>query len=127
VLLDQRLYLATLVELPSILEAQKTLDFRTFFKANDVSQMLYIHNKFMDNFGEKTADEVFTFARGFQPVTKREDPEFFNSLYRRGEIGKIAEELKDKPETNISQEFYKFRNGLAPPTKNIRNIRYKKE
>jgi hypothetical protein len=56
----------------------------------------------MDNFGEKTADEVFTFARGFQPVTKREDPEFFNSLYRRGEIGKIAEELKDKPETNIS-------------------------
>jgi len=59
------LYLATLVDLPSVLEAQKTLDFRTFFKSNDVSQMLYIHNKFMDGFHEKSADEVFSFARSF--------------------------------------------------------------
>jgi hypothetical protein len=57
--------------------------------------MLYIHNKFMDNFGEKTADEVFSFARGFQPVNKKDDPDFFNNLYRRGEINKLAEELND--------------------------------
>jgi hypothetical protein len=89
--------------------------------------MLYIHNKFMDGFEEKTADEIFTFARGFQPLMKRDDPDFFNNLYRKGEISKVAEELKDKPESNISLDFYKYRHGLAPPSKNIRNIRYKKE
>lgn len=58
---------------------------------------------------------------------KRDDPDFFNNLYRKGEINKQAEELKDKPESNISLDFYKYRHGLAPPSKNIRNIRYKKE
>ena len=89
--------------------------------------MLYIHNKFMDGFQEKTVDEVFSFARSFHPLMKKDDPDFFNNLYRRGEIGKLAEELKDKPEQNISLDFYKYRHGLAPPSKNIRNIRYKKE
>lgn len=58
---------------------------------------------------------------------KRDDPDFFNNLYRRGEISKMAEEIKEKPGENIGLDFYKYRHGLAPPTKNIKNIRYKKE
>ena len=50
VLIEDKLYLATLVDLPTLIEAQKTLDFRTFFKATDVSQMLYIHNRSLDTF-----------------------------------------------------------------------------
>jgi TATA-binding protein-associated factor Taf7 len=48
VLIDEKLFLATLVELPTLIEAQKTLDYRTFFKSCDVSQMLYVHNRVLD-------------------------------------------------------------------------------
>ena len=58
---------------------------------------------------------------------KKDDPDFFNNLYRKGEINRVAEELKDKADANISLDYYKYRHGLAPPSKNIRNIRYKKE
>ena len=75
-MIDDKLYLATLVDLPTLIEAQKTLDYRTFFKATDVAQMLYIHNRSMEGFTEKTADEVFEFAEGFKAFS--DDPEFLN-------------------------------------------------
>jgi TATA-binding protein-associated factor Taf7 len=46
--LDGKLYLGTLVDLPCIVEAQKTLDYKTFFKSCDAAQMLYIHNYFLE-------------------------------------------------------------------------------
>ena len=130
-LIDERLYLASLVDLPCLVEAQKTLDFRTFFKSTDVSQMLYIHNRFMDDFPKKSADDVFAFAESFNPY---EDHEFFAGLYRRGEIAKRVEEIKKaslsagtKPNWSGMADMMKYRHGLAPPTKNVRNIRFKKE
>jgi len=45
---EPRIYLGTLVDLPCIIEAQKTLDYKTFFKSCDAAQMLYIHNYFID-------------------------------------------------------------------------------
>jgi TATA-binding protein-associated factor Taf7 len=41
-------FLATLVDLPCIIEAQKTLDFNTFYKSCDAAQMLYVHNVCID-------------------------------------------------------------------------------
>jgi TATA-binding protein-associated factor Taf7 len=73
--LDEKLFLATLVDLPTLIEAQKTLDFRTFFKSCDVSQMLYIHNRVLDSFNTRTVEEVVKFAEGFRPFEK-DDPEF---------------------------------------------------
>ena len=35
--IESRLYLATLVDLPCILEAQKTLDYNTFYKSCDAA------------------------------------------------------------------------------------------
>ncbi len=46
--IDGKLYLGTLVDLPCIVEAQKTLDYKTFFKSCDAAQMLYIHNYFLE-------------------------------------------------------------------------------
>jgi len=115
VLIDEKLFLATLADLPTIIEAQKTLDYRTFFKATDVSQVLYIHNRVMEGFKERTAQEVIDFAEAFKA---KEDPDFLASLYKRSQL-QSAEELT--PET------LKLRHGLAPPTKNVRNVRYKKE
>ena len=37
-----------MVDLPCIVEAQKTLDYKTFFKSCDAAQMLYVHNYFID-------------------------------------------------------------------------------
>jgi len=56
--------------------------------------MLYIHNKSMDDFGTRTADEVYEFARAFNPFAKKEqDPEFYNNIYRRTEMQKKVNEL----------------------------------
>jgi TATA-binding protein-associated factor Taf7 len=92
VLLDEKMYLATLVDLPCLIEAQKTLDFRTFYKSTDVSQMLYIHNKHLENFSQLSADQVLDFAKGFYP--DEHDTDFYHNLYKRGELGKTLEEAK---------------------------------
>ena len=39
------LYLCSLVEMPSIIEAMKTLDYNTFYKSVDAAQMLYVHGE----------------------------------------------------------------------------------
>ena len=36
-------YFATLVNLPCIIEAMKTLDYFNFYKSQDANQMLYVH------------------------------------------------------------------------------------
>lgn len=91
-LIDDKVHLATLADLPCLIEAQKTLDFRTFFKSADVAQMLYIHNKSLEGFSSLAADQVIAFATAFNPFT--DDPEFLAGLYRRGEISRKAEEMK---------------------------------
>lgn len=72
-LIDEKLYLGSLVDLPCIIEGQKTLDFRTFYKSVDVSQMLFIHNKCIDDILTKSPDEIIKFAKEFNPL---DDPDF---------------------------------------------------
>ncbi len=85
--------------------------------------MLYIHNKSLDDFSKRTAEDVFEFARAFNNLGGKEggDADFMNNMYRRGEISNSVKEGK------VGQELYKYRHGLSPATKNIRNIRFKKE
>ena len=61
------------------------MDFRTFFKSTDVSQMMYIHNRFIDDFHVKLADDVLAFAESNNPFVLN-DPEFHSELYRRKEF-----------------------------------------
>lgn len=41
--MDGKTYPARLVDLPCVVETQKTLDRRTFFKSGDVGQMLIVY------------------------------------------------------------------------------------
>jgi TATA-binding protein-associated factor Taf7 len=41
--LNSRVWMATLVSLPSIIEAMKSLDNFNFYKSQDANQLLYIH------------------------------------------------------------------------------------
>ena len=45
--LDGKLYLCSLVDMPCVIEAMKTLDYNTFYKSCDASQMMYVHNVFL--------------------------------------------------------------------------------
>lgn len=77
----------------------------------------------MDNINEKSPEEILKFAKEFNPV---DDQEFFQQLYKRTETMKKVNEMMSKSEEIILPDL-KFRSGLAPVTKNIRNIRFKKE
>ncbi|CDW83486.1 transcription initiation factor tfiid subunit 7-like [Stylonychia lemnae] len=122
--MDNKIFLSSLCDLPNIIEGQKTLDFRTFYKSVDVAQILFVHNKVIEDIQTKSPEELVRIAEDYNPVL--EDQEFLNSLYRKGETKKMVEEQKGKGE-KIHYECLKFRHGLAPVAKNIRNIRHKKE
>ena len=106
VVLDTKLYLASLVDLPAIIEAQKTLDFRTFYKSVDVSQLLYIHNKSIEDIQNKTPEEISEFAKKFNPIT--DDPDFLQLLFKRGETVRKYEQAKQKGE-EFKMDNLKFR------------------
>jgi len=63
-------------------------------------------------------------AKDFNPIV--EDQDFLNNLYRKSEHKKMIEEMKARNE-EIIYDTLKFRHGLTPVAKNIRNIRHKKE
>jgi len=64
---ENSLYFCTLVELPSIVEAQKTLDFKTFYKSLDVAQMLYVHNEKIEDTSQFSVEQLKEFGRNFNP------------------------------------------------------------
>lgn len=77
--IGQKLYLASLVDLPCIIEAQKTLDYNTFYKSCDAAQMLYVHNVYLDHVERKNETDVRQFVADFNPLI--DDDQFFKNLY----------------------------------------------
>jgi TATA-binding protein-associated factor Taf7 len=73
--LDTKLYLASLVDLPCVIEAQKTLDYKTFYKSCDAAQMMYVHNIYLEGVDQRTDQEIGMFVSGFNPLT--DDEQFF--------------------------------------------------
>ena len=134
--LNRVVYLATLVDLPCIIEAMKTLDDFNFYKSQDASQMVYVHPKKI-NLDEVTREEYAQIIKDYDPI--KEDPDFFQVLYERKKhaerAAKAPEENneeksggdKDGDKESKSVENLKLRDGISPITKNIRNIRYKKK
>ena len=94
--LQDTVYLATLVDLPCIIEAMKTLDFTNFFKSQDASQMLYVHSKKIDNFTDKSLQEINKIVYDFDPI--KEDPEFFKNLYQRKRLTELHQKSQKKAE-----------------------------
>ena len=57
-----------------------------------------------------------------------DDPEFLQNLYRRQEVLRRVEEMtKNGEEIRLGPDLLRFRHGISPVAKNIRNIRYRKE
>lgn len=82
--LESRLFLASLVDLPCIIEAQKTLDYNTFYKSCDAAQMLYVHNVYLENIGVRSEQEIRSFVAKFNPLT--DDDVFFSNLFQRKKL-----------------------------------------
>ena len=62
------MFLCTLSDLPCIIEAQKTLDYKTFYKSVDVSQILYVHDKVIEDALNKGAEYLHKIASEFNPL-----------------------------------------------------------
>lgn len=90
----------TILDLPCILESQKTIDFKTFYKSSDISQMMFVHD-----FHHKLNEEKE--IENFNPFECEDD--FFKKLI-----------WKKDPDHK-----YKLKHGLTKCTKNIRERRFK--
>jgi len=89
---------ATLMELPNIIESQKTLDYINYLKSNDISQMIYVHPNNEDH---------------FEKVKKSR---------------RIARKIISKdPYRNMNTLKFLARDGLTSPTKCIRTRFFRKK
>jgi TATA-binding protein-associated factor Taf7 len=135
--IDDTVFLATLVDLPCIIEAMKTLDYYNFYKSQDAAQMLYVHPKKIEGFEDMPQSEIQSIIDGF--VAPRDDPSFMEQLYERKSTKKSMDSgIFDKNESEVEgdelkevskswDQMLRFRHGISPITKNIKNIRYKKK
>ena len=90
----------TLLDMPCIIEAQKTIDYKTFYKSSDISQMMFVHDFSYKLNDEKEIEKFNPFEIGdsyFKKIIWKKDPD----------------------------HKYKLKHGLAKCTKNIRERRFK--
>jgi hypothetical protein len=92
----------TLLDLPCIIEAKKTIDYKNFYKSGDVSQMMFVHDK--EHQLNREEDII-----KFDPFTAED--ETFNKIIWKKDY----------------DHRYKLRNGLGKGTKNIRSKRFKRK
>ena len=96
-------YPATLVDLPTIIEAHKTLDYNTIFKCTDVAQMLFVHQPLS---GISIAEfDPFKHGARFEHAV---DPTFASMLCEA-----------------YGPNRYKCKTGITPPTCNVALARHK--
>ena len=98
---NNELHPITILDFPCIIEAQKTIDYKTYYKGSDISQMFYVHNDKLKN--EK--DLI-----NFNPMINTKDPHFNELLWKKDPDHK-----------------YKLKHGLAKCTRNIRSRRFKRK
>lgn len=92
----------TILDLPCIIEAQKTIDYKTFYKSGDISQMMYVHDKEFKIDNESYISYFNPFKAG---------DETFNKLVWKKDY----------------DHKYKCKHGIGKSTKNIRAKRFKRK
>ena len=98
---NNELHPITILDLPCIIEAQKTIDYKSFYKCSDISQMMYVH----DDIIKKEEDLI-----KFNPLTDTIDKKFQKLLW-----------------TKDPDHKYKLKHGLSKATRNIRMKRFKRK
>ena len=99
--INNEIHPITILDLPCIIEGNKTIDYKTFYKSSDISQMFYVHEDKLDNENDLIS---------FDPFVSSIDANFDNVLWK-----------KDK------DHQYKLKHGLAKCTRNIRARRFKRK
>jgi TATA-binding protein-associated factor Taf7 len=91
----------TIVDLPCIIEAKKTIDYKTFYKSSDISQMMFVHDKEFRLSSEAELENFNPFKRDhiFNKITWKKDP--------------------DHP--------FKLKHGISKSTRNVRARRFKRK
>ena len=98
---NNELHPITILDFPCIIEAEKTIDYKTYYKGSDISQMFYVHNDKL-----KCENDLIN----FNPMTDTKDPHFNQILWKKDPDHK-----------------YKLKHGLAKCTRNIRARRFKRK
>lgn len=99
--INNEIHPITILDLPCIIEGNKTIDYKTFYKSSDISQMFYVHEDKFDNENDLIS---------FDPFVSSIDANFDKVLWK-----------KDK------DHQYKLKHGLAKCTRNIRARRFKRK
>jgi hypothetical protein len=92
----------TLLDLPCIIEAKKTIDYKNFYKSGDIAQMMFVHDK------EHKLDKEDDIAK-FDPFAANDST--FNKIVWKKDY----------------DHRYKLKNGLGKGTRDIRSKRFKRK
>ena len=91
----------TILDLPCHIEAEKTIDFKSFYKGADICQMMYVHDDKL-----KQEEDL----NNFNPFSSSCDKKFPKLLW-----------------TKDPDHKYKLKHGLGKATRNIRHRRFKRK
>ena len=91
----------TILDLPCHIEAEKTIDYKSFYKGADICQMMYVHDDKL-----KQEEDL----NNFNPFSSSCDKKFTKLLW-----------------TKDPDHKYKLKHGLGKATRNIRQRRFKRK
>ena len=91
----------TILDLPCHIEAEKTIDYKSYYKGADICQMMYVHDDKL-----KQEEDL----NNFNPFTSSCDKKFSKLLW-----------------TKDPDHKYKLKHGLGKATRNIRQKRFKRK
>ena len=91
----------TILDLPCHIEAEKTIDYKNYYKGADICQMMYVHDDKL-----KQEEDL----NNFNPFTSSCDKKFTKLLW-----------------TKDPDHKYKLKHGLGKATRNIRHRRFKRK
>lgn len=100
--INETLLPITILDFPSIIEAQKTIDNKNFYKSGDISQMMFVHDKEHRLVNEEEISN-------FNPF--KANDETFNKIVWKKDY----------------DHKYKLRSGLGKSNKNVRAKRFKRK
>jgi TATA-binding protein-associated factor Taf7 len=91
----------TILDLPCHIEAEKTIDYKSYYKGADICQMMYVHDDKL-----KQEEDL----NNFNPFSSSCDKKFTKLLW-----------------TKDPEHKYKLKHGLGKATRNIRQRRFKRK
>ena len=89
----------TILDLPCHIEAEKTIDYKSFYKGADICQMMYVHDDILKQEEDLNNYNPFTSDKKFNKLLWTKDPD----------------------------HKYKLKHGLGKATRNIRHRRFKRK